>query len=131
PKTPSLRVGGFVLSAFLTTLPPRAQPIRLRVDATAAPRRLYHVELTIPAVPGPLNLFYPKWIPGEHAPTGPITDVAGLRISSGGRTLEWNRDSVEMFSFHINVPPGASSVDVKLDFLSYSAASGVSLAASR
>src|SRR5215510_13364633 len=126
----SVRVGGVLLFAFISTITAFAQPIRLRVDATEAPRRLYHVDLTIPAAPGPLNLFYPKWIPGEHAPTGPITDVAGLRVSSGGRTLEWKRDSVEMFAFHINVPQGASSIDVKLDFLSNSDAAGFSSAAS-
>ena len=64
----SVRVGGVALFALITTITALAQPIRLRVDATEAPRRLYHVELTIPAAPGPLNLFYPKWIPGEHAP---------------------------------------------------------------
>src|ERR1041385_8604845 len=95
-----------------------AAPILLRLDATEVPRKIYHAELTIPASPGPMNLFYPKWIPGEHAPTGPITDLAGLRISAGGQTLQWKRDSVEMFAFHITVPPGANSVDVKLDFFS-------------
>src|SRR3954464_1708737 len=106
------------------------QPIQLRVDATEAPRKIYHAELIIPAVPGPMTLFYPKWIPGEHAPTGPITDLAGLRMSSGGQTVVWKRDSTEMFAFHITVPPGASSVDVKLDFLSTPDASGFTSAAS-
>src|SRR5262244_2347683 len=126
----SVRVADIVLFVFITTATAFAQPIHLRVDATEAPRRLYHAELTIPAAPGPLNLFYPKWIPGEHAPTGPITDLAGLRISAGGRTLEWKRDSVELFAFHINVPPGANSVEVKLDFLSNSDAAGFSSGAS-
>ena len=107
-----------------------AAPITLRVDATEAARKIYHAELTIPASPGPLTLFYPKWIPGEHAPTGPITDLAGLEISSGGQRVVWKRDSVEMFAFHITVPPGASSVDVKLDFLSTPDAGGFSSAAS-
>jgi predicted metalloprotease with PDZ domain len=75
-------------------------------------------------------LFYPKWIPGEHAPTGPITDLGGLRISSGGQAVVWKRDSVEMFAFHITVPPGASSVDVKLDFYSTPDSAGFSSAAS-
>ena len=107
-----------------------AAPIVLRVDATEAPRKIYHVELTIPASPGPMTLFYPKWIPGEHAPTGPITDLAGLRITSGNQTVVWKRDSVEMFALHITVPPGASSIDVKLDFLSTPDAAGFSSAAS-
>src|SRR5438094_9098500 len=95
-----------------------AAPIVLQVDATEAPRKIYHAELHIPAAPGPLTLFYPKWIPGDHAPSGPINDLAGLRMSAGGLPLIWRRDSVELFAFHINVPPGASSVEVKLDFLS-------------
>ena len=105
-------------------------PITLHVDATEAPRKIYHAELNIPATPGPLTLFYPKWIPGEHAPTGPITDLAGLRFSAGGQTLVWKRDSVELFAFHLTVPQGASSVDVKLDFLSTPDAGGFSSAAS-
>jgi predicted metalloprotease with PDZ domain len=106
------------------------QPIRLHVEAAEASRRIYHAELNIPATPGPMNLFYPKWIPGEHAPTGPITDLAGLKISAGGRAIDWKRDSVELFAFHINVPQGASSVDVKLDFLSNSDAAGFTSGAS-
>jgi predicted metalloprotease with PDZ domain len=97
-------------------------PIVLQVDATEAPRKIYRAELHIPAAPGPLTLFYPKWIPGDHAPTGPINDLAGLRISANGRPLSWRRDSIELFAFHIDVPQGASSIDVKLDFLA--AASG-------
>jgi predicted metalloprotease with PDZ domain len=101
-----------------------AEPIFLRVDATEAPRKIYHAELKIPARPGPMTLFYPKWIPGEHAPSGPINDLAGLRISAGGQSLVWKRDSVEMFAFHINIPQAATSVDVKLDFLAASEVGG-------
>lgn len=107
-----------------------AQPIQLRVDATGTARKIYHSELIIPATPGPLNLFYPKWIPGEHAPTGPITDLVGLTFSSRGQTLQWRRDSVELFEFHLTVPPGADSVEVKLDFVLNPDASGFSSAAS-
>src|ERR1051326_7553065 len=75
------------------------QSIRLKVDATEAPRRLFRAELSIPATPGPMDLFYPKWIPGEHAPTGPITDLSGLKISANGRPVEWKRDPLELFAF--------------------------------
>src|SRR5262245_32203064 len=115
----------FPIAAFA-----QQQTIRLRVDASDAPRKIFHADLTIPASPGPMSLFYPKWIPGEHAPTGPVTDLAGLKISAGGRPLEWRRDSVELYAFHINVPRGATSVDVKLDFLSTSENSGYTSAAS-
>src|SRR5262252_3422935 len=103
-----------------------AAPIVLQVDATEAPRKIYHAELHIPAAPGPLTLFYPKWIPGDHAPSGPINDLAGLRISASNQPLFWKRDSIELFAFHIEVPQGASSVDVKLDFLSAAEAGGSS-----
>src|SRR5438067_1447751 len=101
-----------------------AAPIVLQVDATEAARKIYHAELHIPAAPGPLTLFYPKWIPGDHAPTGPINDLAGLHISANGQPLLWKRDSIELFAFHIEVPQGASSIDVKLDFLSSADADG-------
>src|SRR5438094_3752122 len=101
-----------------------AAPIVLQVDATEAARKIYHAELHIPAAPGPLTLFYPKWIPGDHAPSGPINDLAGLHISANGQPLLWKRDSIELFAFHIDVPQAVSSVDVKLDFLSAAEADG-------
>src|SRR5947209_9845762 len=108
-----------LVAIFFSVLPSAfAAPMTLRVDATDAPRKIYHAELNIPAAPGPVTLFYPKWIPGDHAPSGPVNDLAGLSISAAGRSLIWKRDSVELFAFHIDVPQGASSVDVKLDFLS-------------
>src|SRR5246127_2273846 len=101
-----------------------AAPIVLQVDATEAPRKIYHAELHIPAAPGPLTLFYPKWIPGDHAPSGPINDLAGFHISANGQPLLWKRDSIELFPFQIDVPQAGSSVDVKLDFLSAADADG-------
>ena len=92
-------------------------PITIRVDASDAPAHLLHAHLNIPASPGPLALFYPKWIPGEHGPTGPIVGLSGLRVSANGSPVVWNRDPVEMYEFHVDVPPGASTIDVDLDYL--------------
>ncbi|MCA1609710.1 MAG: M61 family peptidase [Acidobacteria bacterium] len=92
--------------------------IRLEVDAREAPRKIFHARLTIPAAPGPLTLLYPKWIPGEHGPTGPIADVGGFRIAAGGTPVPWTRDPVEMYAVRCEVPAGASEVEVGLDFLS-------------
>src|SRR5437870_4964280 len=64
-------------------------PITLTVDATDAPRGLFHAHLVIPVTPGALTLYYPKWIPGEHGPTGPIMQLAGLRFSASGRAIPW------------------------------------------
>jgi predicted metalloprotease with PDZ domain len=92
--------------------------ITLSVDATEAPRKIFHAHLAIPAAPGPLTLFYPKWIPGEHGPTGPITSLAGVRMTAAGRPLPWTRDPLEMYAFQVEVPAGAAAVDVDLDYLS-------------
>ena len=92
-------------------------PIALKVDATDAPRKMLRAVLEIPASPGKLTLLYPKWLPGEHGPTGPITDLVGLKMSANGRPLEWRRDAEDMYAFHLEVPPGAQRVDVALEFL--------------
>jgi len=92
-------------------------PIRLEVDATDAPRSLLHARLHIPAAPGPLTLFYPKWLPGEHMPSGPINDLTGLEISANGKPVAWQRDAENMYAFHLDAPAGAEGVEVSLDFL--------------
>ncbi len=94
-----------------------AAPITIRVDASEAPSNVLHAHLNIPASPGPLALFYAKWIPGEHGPTGPIVGLSGLRFSANGSTIAWQRDPVEMYEFHVDVPPGANAIDVDLDYL--------------
>src|SRR5579871_356378 len=92
--------------------------VRLRVDATDAPRRIFHVRMTIPAKPGPMTLLYPEWIPGEHAPTGPIVNLIGLKIQSGGAVIPWKRDSVNLYAFHLDVPAGTTALDVSFDYIS-------------
>jgi len=92
--------------------------ITLHVDATDAARNVLHSRLTVPVKPGPLTLFYPKWIPGEHTPTGTIDDVVGLKLSAGGKTIPWRRDDVEMFSFHCDIPPGTTTLDITFDDVS-------------
>jgi len=88
------------------------------VDATDAPRRLFHVHIAMPAKTGAMTLLYPEWIPGEHGPTGPIVNLVGLKIQGGGQTIAWKRDSVNMFAFHLDVPAGVSALDVAFDFIS-------------
>ncbi|MDT5293563.1 MAG: hypothetical protein QOJ76_443, partial [Acidobacteriota bacterium] len=107
-----------------------AQAVRLSVDATDAPRKLLRATEVIPAQPGPLTLYYPEWIPGEHGPTGPIINLSGLKFTAGGKTLQWRRDPVDMYAFHIDVPPGASSVEVALEFLAPTFAGGFSAGSS-
>jgi predicted metalloprotease with PDZ domain len=94
-----------------------ASPILLHVDFTDAPRHLLHVREIIPVVPGPLTLEYPEWIPGDHRPTGPIDNVAGLFIRADGKDLPWRRDEVDMYGVHVEVPRSVHSLEVAFDFL--------------
>ncbi|MGD0600412.1 MAG: M61 family peptidase [Terriglobales bacterium] len=92
--------------------------VALSVDASEAPRKIFHTQLRIPAKPGTLTLYYPKWIPGEHGPTGPITDLTGLKFTANGRTLKWRRDLLDGFTFHVEVPAGENEVVANLDYAS-------------
>ena len=100
--------------------------VTVEVDAREAPRKIFHARLSIPAQPGPMTLLYPKWIPGEHGPTGPITDVAGLKLAAAGKAIPWKRDPVEMYALHCDVPAGADKIDVTLDYLSPAETGGFS-----
>jgi predicted metalloprotease with PDZ domain len=104
--------------------------VKLRVDATDAPRRLFHVQMTLPAKPGAMTLQYPKWIPGEHGPTGPIANLVALKVQGGGKTIPWKRDSEDMFAFQLDVPAGVASLDVVFDFIAPPDAEGFSSGAS-
>src|SRR5581483_9187482 len=109
-------------STFAAPRKPPAKPpaptITIALDATEAPRKILHARLTIPATAGTLTLYYPKWIPGEHGPTGPIENLAGLKFTAGGQELKWRRDLQDGWTLHVQVPAGVNSVDVSLDFLS-------------
>jgi predicted metalloprotease with PDZ domain len=107
--------------------PPIAQPedrpypgmIHLAVDATDLARAIFRVHETVPvAGPGPLTLFYPKWLPGNHSPTGPIDKLAGLVITANGQPVEWKRDPVDVYAFHVEVPAGVQVLDLTFQFLS-------------
>jgi predicted metalloprotease with PDZ domain len=94
-----------------------AAVMTLVVDESQAPRRIAFVHEQIPVRPGTLSLAYPKWIPGEHGPTGPIYQFAVLRVHSGSTNLPWTRDPEEIFTIHVNVPAGVSALDVDFDTL--------------
>ena len=104
--------------------------ITLSVDATEAPRKILHSRETISVHPGHVTLFYPKWIPGEHGPTGPVIDMAGLKITAGGKAISWRRDLEEMFAIHCEVPPGVDRLDLSFDFILPPQAEGFSSGAS-
>ena len=93
--------------------------IRLEVDATDTARAVMKVKETIPvATPGRLTLYLPKWLPGAHGPDGPIDKIAGLNFTANGQKLTWQRDPVEVYAFHVDVPVGVTSVEARFNYLS-------------
>ncbi len=94
----------------------------LDVDATDLNRAIFSVKQTIPvAQSGPKVLLLPAWLPGNHAPRGQIEKLAGLVIKANGKMLEWKRDPVNVYAFHINVPQGVAKLDAEFQFLSATA----------
>ncbi|TAM94001.1 MAG: M61 family peptidase [Rhodanobacteraceae bacterium] len=112
----ALAWAGIARAADITT--PYPGTLTLRVDLTQAPRKIFSVRETIPVQAGPLTLYYPKWISGDHAPDGPITNLAGITFTANGRKLPWRRDLVDMYAIHLEVPAGTTTLDADFDFLS-------------
>ena len=95
----------------------QTKPLTLEVDARDAPKNLLHARMVIPAKPGAMTLLYPKWLPGEHGPTGPIRNLVGLKLVAGGKPVAWSRDAENMYAFHVEVPAGADAITADVDFL--------------
>jgi predicted metalloprotease with PDZ domain len=93
-----------------------AREIDVEVDARDLPRRLIHTQVRVPCRPGPLALWYPKWIPGTHGQSGPLASIAGLRLEDHeGRAIRWTRDGVELFRVIADLPQGTGQVTARLD----------------
>ncbi|HEY1653636.1 MAG TPA: hypothetical protein VGF86_00825 [Candidatus Tumulicola sp.] len=117
-----LRFASLVVGATFFALPCGAAaaepgPVTLVLDASQAARGIIYAHERIPATTGALTLVYPKWIPGEHGPSGPLNDLAALRVSADGKALDWRRDPVDLYAFHVDVPAGAQALDVDFDVL--------------
>jgi predicted metalloprotease with PDZ domain len=92
--------------------------LKLAVDATDLDHRVFRVHEEIPVEAGPLTLFYPQWLPGNHSPRGSVDKIAGLTFSAGGKPLAWTRDSSDVYAFHLDVPAGTTTLVAEFDFLS-------------
>ncbi len=92
--------------------------LTLQIDATDLDRKIFRVKESVPVKAGPLTLLYPQWLPGEHAPSGPIGQFAGLRISAAGQALAWRRDPLNVYAFHLDVPPNVARIELEFQFLS-------------
>lgn len=103
------------------------QPIWLGVDASDVARKVVHCRERISVQPGALTLYYPKWLPGDHSPSGPILNVVNLHMEAGeqptaqhlgkGQAVLWQRDPVEMYTLHCDVPPNVSILELEFDSL--------------
>jgi predicted metalloprotease with PDZ domain len=90
-------------------------PIQITADLSDAPRKLYHAEVDIPVTPGPVSLTTPKWIPGNHRPTGPVDEITGVVFTANGKVLPWRRDEEDLYQFHVTVPAGVTTLHAHLD----------------
>ena len=107
-----------ILSGLLTgTRLCQAQqtPIQITADLSDAPRKLYHAEVDLPVMAGPLTLTTPKWIPGTHMPQGPAEDITGVVFTANGQPLTWRRDDVDLYEFHLTIPAGVTTLHAHLD----------------
>ena len=105
------------VAVFAASTAQAAETISLTVDATKTPRKLLHSHEAIPVKPGPLTIYYPKWIPGEHGPNGPISSVSGLKFEAGGKVIPWTRDLLDVFTFHVDIPAGVTELNADFDFI--------------
>lgn len=98
---------------------PAPGPVALTVSLPDPGQKLLYVHEVMPVSPGPLTLYYPKWIPGDHSPDGPINDVMGLEFSGNGQRIAWQRDELDRFTFHLTVPAGVHQLDISFQFPSH------------
>src|SRR5271166_235041 len=90
-------------------------PISLTVDATLTPEKIVRTRESIPVKPGPFTLYYPKWIPGEHGPDGPVSNVANLKFDADGTEIPWTRDLTDVWTLHVDVPAGKTKLHAAFD----------------
>jgi predicted metalloprotease with PDZ domain len=106
---------GILISLLVSTSSAQRTPIQITADLTDTPRQIYHAEIDIPVDPGPLTLTTPKWIPGHHSPAGPVSDIVGIVLTAEGHKLEWRRDAIDLYEFHLVVPSTAHMLHAHLD----------------
>ena len=92
--------------------------IALQVDASNVGQQIFRIKAAIPVTPGALTLLYPQWVHGNHGPSNPLNQLAGLRLSAAGLPLNWVRDPVNVHAFHVTVPEGVATLDAEYQFLS-------------
>lgn len=120
-KRMALFVGAVALAASVpcssqTDAGAPAGPVALTVRLPDPAQQLFYADESMPVRSGPLTLYYPKFLPGDHAPDGPIDAMMGLEITANGKRIAWSRDEVDMFTFHLTVPDGVSRIAIRFQF---------------
>jgi predicted metalloprotease with PDZ domain len=127
--------GPTAMSTVMPVAAPRDRPypgeIQLSVDASDFTRRIIRVHETLSGVGPEVVLLYPKWLPGTHAPEGPIDRIAGLRIAAHGTPVSWTRDPADVYAFRVHCGPGFKSIDIDFEYLSPTSAQVGTLEISR
>lgn len=100
---------------LLAGVPAFGADLTLRIDARDVARRHLQTHETLAVKPGSLVLAYPKWIPAEHAPAGPLDTIIGMRITANGQPLTWKRNPLEMYEITVTVPKGVDHLDIALE----------------
>jgi predicted metalloprotease with PDZ domain len=113
--TPALLQALVICALVLSCAQAAAADLTLHVDARAITTKRVHTDMTLAVKGGPLTLVFPKWIPGEHGPTGPLDSIVGLTIRAHGTALAWQRDPLDMYAIRVNVPGGTTRLDIALD----------------
>ncbi len=113
--------GAAALAASVTCMakneaPVAPGPVALTVSLPNPGQKIFYVDEVMPVSPGELTLYYPKWIPGDHSPDGPIGDMMGLEFTANGQRIAWRRDELDRFTFHLKVPAGVHKLDVRFEF---------------
>ena len=93
--------------------------LQVSVDATDTDRHIFRIHEIVPVTGGvPLTLLFPKWLPGNHSPTGPIADMGGLTFTADGQRIAWSRDPVDDYAFHLTPPANTRKLEVDFQYLS-------------
>jgi len=102
-----------------------AEVAQISVDAREASRGILQAHLRLPVTAGALTLVYPKWLPGRHSPAGPITSLGGPRLFAHGAPLQWRRDDLDPYSFHVEIPSGVTALEADLEIVTSPAPDGI------
>ncbi|HKD60563.1 MAG TPA: hypothetical protein VKB47_08885 [Terracidiphilus sp.] len=105
----------FVVGLALSNADAQKSPIQITADLSDAPRKLFHAEIDLPVSAGPLTLISPQWIPGHHMPSGPADAITGVEFTANGKPLEWRRDDLNLYEFHLTIPSGVATLHAHID----------------